>query len=337
MRLFPSLTSLVLAACATSSAAPPQIVDESVPVTVAALGSEPLSRVVHGVGRLRTADEVALAYPFPGIAADVRVRRGQVVHAGQVLAILDAAPARAQLEVAQQALEKAERDATRARALEGTALSESQRQDAVTGLEIAKANVASASFQARRSTLVAPADGVVVDTKIEEGQTLSAGMPVVWFSGAGGFEVELALPAADALLCPPGTAVEAHFAALGASIRGRVSERAGGAGPQGLWSLTVALDPTDLSLASGLVATVDLSPAPAEWPAVPFEALAEADGDDAAVYSVDDAGVAHRVPVRIAFVADDRVALADAPPAGTAIVVAGVPFVTDGALVRSSR
>lgn len=330
-----ALLFLLVTGCATSAANAPIPTDEAVAVTLAPLAAEPLARPVHGVGRVRAADEVALAFPFPGIASDVRVVPGQPVRRGDVLAVLDAAPARAQLAVARQALEKAERDATRARALEGTALSAAQREDAVTGLEIARANVDAAAFQASRSTLVAPADGVIVDVNVEDAQTVAAGAPVVWFAGTGGWEVELTLPAADALDCPPGTAVTAHI--RGEEVPGRVLERAGGAGALGTWSLTVALDPTDLPLASGLVATVDLAPDPRDWPTVPIGALAEADGSDAAVYTVSGDGLAQRVPVRIAFLADDRVALADAPDLGTPLVVQGVPFLTDGARVRSAE
>ena len=328
------LALVFLAGCATSAANTPLPTDEGVAVTLAPLGVDRLSRPVHGVGRVRAADEVALAFPFPGIASDVRVVPGQPVRRGDVLAVLDAAPARAQLAVARQALEKAERDATRARALEGTALSAAQREDAVTGLEIARANVDAAAFQARRSTLVAPADGWIVDVNVEDAQTVAAGAPVVWFAGTGGWQVELTLPASDAMDCPPGTAVTAHI--LGGEVTGTVLERAGGAGMLGVWSLTVALDATDLPVASGLVATVDLDPDPREWPSVPIGALAEADGSDAAVYTVTN-GNAQRIPVRIAFLADDRVALSEAPPEGTPIVTHGVPFLTDGAPVRSAE
>jgi membrane fusion protein, multidrug efflux system len=328
------LALLLAAGCADSQAE--TLVDDAVAVALAPLETAPLARPLRGVGRVRTADDVALAFPFPGIAARVAVSRGQAVREGETLVVLDAAPARAQLAVAESALAKAERDATRATALEGTALSAAQRQDAVTGLEIARANVDAAAFQARRSVLRAPADGVVLDVQVDDGQTLGAGQPVVWFSGAAGWEIELSLPAADALQAVPGTPVTATLAALDARISGTVAERAGGPGAHGAWSLTVALDPVDLPLASGLIATVDLAPAPSDWPAVPFAALAEADGRDAVVYTVAD-GIARRLPVRIAFLAGDRVALADGPPPGTPIVVSGVPFLADGARVRSDR
>ena len=114
-------------------------------------------------------------------------------------------------------------------------------------------------------------------------------------------------------------------------------ERAGGAGTLGTWELTVALDPTDLPLASGLVATVDLEPAPRDWPSVPIGALGEADGAAAAIYTVDGEGAARRIPVRIAFISGDRVALEESPSLGTPVVVQGVPFLTDGARVRSAE
>lgn len=334
MRFLPLLT---LIACANAAELPVHR-DEVVPVSVMALSREPVSRPIHGVGTVRASEEVALAFPLGGVVVDVPVVPGQAVRRGAVIARIDASAVTAQLAVAESALAKAERDAARATALEGTALSPAQREDALTGLEIARANVAAARFPSQRATVVAPADGVIVALRVEEGQTVAPGVPVAFFSGGEGFEVALSLPAADALASPPGTPATVAIAALGATLEGRVTERSGGAGPLGLWSLTVALDPTDRPLASGLVATVDLRPAPESLATVPIEALAEADGADAALFTVDASDVARRVPVRIAFLTNDRAALDQAPADGTPVVVAGVPFLTDGATVsRSDR
>ncbi|MCB9689076.1 MAG: efflux RND transporter periplasmic adaptor subunit [Alphaproteobacteria bacterium] len=332
MRTIP--LTVFLWACASAAEMHEPATAEAISVTTAPIEVREVARPVHGTGRVQATDQALLSFPFGGVASDVRVVRGQQVRRGEVLAVLDASAARAQLVAARSALAKAERDATRAEALEGTALSVAQRQDALTGLEVARANVDAASFQARRSALVAPADGVVVDVWVDEDQTVGAGQPVVSFAGVDGYEVELVLPAADALLVDVGTEATARIGALGRTVTGRVTERAGGAGPLGGFTVVVALDAEGGPLAPGLVASVDLRPTGEPLATVPVEALAEADGDEGAVYVVED-GTAHRVPVTVAFLADPLVALRSAPPAGTEIVVSGVAFVTDGASVVS--
>jgi membrane fusion protein, multidrug efflux system len=325
-----------VAGCAASSAETSDAPTGEVPI---AITTEPLAlsaaaAPIHGAGRVRAAEEATLSFPFGGIAS-VRVARGERVRRGQILATLDASAANAQLAGARSALDKATRDAARAEQLADTVVAPVQRQDLATAVDVARAQVDAASFQSRRSVLVAPTDGVVVDVAVDGGETVGAGQPVVSFAGLGGFEVELVLPAAEALTADPGTPAVAHLNALRRDVTGVVTERAGGAGPLGGFTVVVALDDAE-GLAAGLVAGVDLQPAGRPWVTVPLRSLAEVDGDDAAIYVV--AGDrARRTPVHLAFLTADRAALLDPPALGTEIVVAGVPFLTDGAVVPASR
>jgi RND family efflux transporter MFP subunit len=324
-------TLLLLTGCATADALQEPPADEAVAVGVATVEARPVGRPIHASGRLRAASETRLSFPFGGVVADLAVVRGERVRAGQVLAVLDAAPARAQLAAATSAAEKAQRDVTRVDAL-GNAVSTAQQQDAGTGLAVARANLDAARFQARRSVVVAPSDGVVLDVFVEDDQTVGAGQVVVSFAGSEGYEVELVMSADDALLADPGTTASVTLRGFATPLAGHVAERAGGAGALGGFTVVVALDPVDVTLAPGLVAAVDLQAAPQVYPTVPFLALAEADGSDAAVYVLDGDRV-RRTPVSIAFLTNQEVALAVGPPAGSRVVVDGVPFVSDGDLV----
>jgi RND family efflux transporter MFP subunit len=326
------LLLLLATSCASSEAqrpvGPAPVVVRTVAVTEASL-----PRPVHGAGRLQSADEVTLSFPAGGVVARVEVEAGERAERGQVLAILDAAPARSQLESAQSAVTKAERDLARTSALEGTALARAQREDAATGLEIARANLSAAEYAVRRSVLIAPADGVVVDRYVDPNQTVAPGAPVIRLATDSAWELPIVVPAADALRIEPGLDATVRLAAYGdAPFSGRVVRRAGGAGGLGNWTVTVALDPADRPLASGLVGSADLAPLAEALPVVPLSAIAEVDGSRAAIYAVE-GGVARRLPVRIAFFADDQVALV--PPVEVAAVVeSGTPFLRDGAPVR---
>jgi RND family efflux transporter MFP subunit len=272
---------------------------------------------------------VTLSFPSGGVVARIEARAGDRVRRGQVLAVLDAAPARAQLDGARSTLEKADRDFQRAQALEGTALARQQREDATTGLQIARANVEAAEFAVRRSAIVAPADGVVISRFTDPNQTVAPGAPVLRLSTDSSWELEIAVPAADALRIEPGLPAAVHLAAYGdATFAGQVVRKAGGAGGLGTWLVTVALENPELPLASGLVGSADLRPTSPELPVVPLTALAEVDGSRGVVYTVAD-GVAKRVPVELAFFADDRVALASPLPADEVVDV-GTAFVRDG-------
>lgn len=327
----PLVLILGLAGCVSEAATPAPPIDEAVAVRTTPVTEVLASRPIHGVGRLHATTEAWLSFPFGGVVDDVRVTPGQRVRRGEVLAVLDAAPALAQRDAARAALDKAERDAARAARLEGAATAPMQTEDARTGVAVARAQLDGAEFQARRSTLVAPSDGVVVGVRVEDGETVGAGLPVLRFAGADGYEVDVVLAAADGLAAEVGSAAVVDV--LGREVPGHVVERAGGAGALGGWSVVVALDADDPGLAPGLVAEVTVAPPPTPWRFVPLAAIAEADGDDGAVFVVD-GDVARRVPVTVGFVDGDRVALRDGPPPGVPVVETGVPFVRDGARVR---
>jgi multidrug efflux pump subunit AcrA (membrane-fusion protein) len=216
-------------------------------------------------------------------------------------------------------------------ALEGTGTAPKDLADAETGVQVALANVQAASFQAGRSTLVAPAAGLVLDVAAEDGQTVGAGSPVVHFAASDGWEVPIQLPSSEALSLSLGTPADVEIG--GAHFAAEVVEKAGGAGALGGWEVTLAIDPQDRPLAVGLVAHATLHPAPLPTQVIPLAALAEADGDTAFVYVVDAESVAHRTPVHVAWFDGEQVALAEGPPLGSEIVVKGVPFVRDGGRV----
>ncbi len=193
-----------------------------------------------------------------------------------------------------------------------------------------------AEFQATHSALIAPDDGIVLDVPAEQGETVGAGTPVIFFAAADGWEVPIVLSSAEGMAVEVGTKARVSVQGVAQPLAGTVVEKAGGAGPLGGWEVKVALDPDAAGLAAGLVADVVLTPEPKPTMVVPLEALAQADGDEAFVYVVAD-GAADRVPVRIAWFDGDTVALREGPPLGSQVIVKGVPFVHDGVRVRGAK
>jgi RND family efflux transporter MFP subunit len=327
------LPLIALVGCATAQSAEVHAPAEAVPVTLAPVVTAPIARPVRGVGRVRAADEVALSFPFGGVVQSVRVDAGDRVHAGQILAVLDDSAARAQLAAADSAVDKARRDAERAAILEGTAASRQQREDAETGLAVAEAQARAASFQARRQAIVAPGDGIVLDVLIDADGTVAAGMPAIRFAGDGAYEMAITLASVDAVAVAAGDPASIELDAWpGEVLTGTVERRTGGAGPLGGWTVEILVDPGDHALASGLLGAATVTPTARDWTTIPLEAVAEADGDAGAVYMVVD-GAARRVPIGIAFVAGDRVAVKSGLDGVDQVVADGLPFISEGALV----
>jgi RND family efflux transporter MFP subunit len=331
-----SFLALLLAACTSKADTEVEPTDPAVPVVTQPLAEVAVAQPMRGVGRIRAATELPLSFPFGGIVERVHVRAGEKVKRGQVLAALDGRSVQAQLTAARSALAKAERDQVRANALEGAGTAPREVEDAKTGVEVARANVESAQFQATRSALVAPDDGIILAVPAEQGQTVAPGTPVLFFAAADGWEVPIVLSSAEGMAVAVGTPAKVSVQGIATPLSGTVVEKAGGAGPLGGWDVKVAIDPAGVGLAAGLVADVTLTPEPKPTMVVPLEALAQADGDDAFVYVVAD-GAADRVPVRIAWFDGDTVALSEGPPLGSEVIVKGVPFVHDGVRVRGAK
>ena len=144
----------------------------------------------------------------------------------------------------------------------------------------------------------------------------------------------------DAVRVRTGAAATVRLGAYpGEMFAGRVTSVSAAASQgTGTWAVEVTLDPTSRSLGSGLVGTVEIAPAGASaMRLVPVQALAEADGDSATVFTLDDDGrTARRRSVRVAFVRDGRAALAAGLDGATHVVTDGVAYLRDGSLVKAA-
>ncbi|HKW41771.1 MAG TPA: hypothetical protein VJN39_11035, partial [Gemmatimonadales bacterium] len=102
----------------------------------------------------------------------------------------------------------------------------------------------------------------------------------------------------------------------------------------GTYRVEVTVPPS--TLASGLIGEVEIRPA-AVRPVtlVPIEAVLEADGAHATVFTVSaDGGRAERRTVTIGFLAGDRVAVLSGLEGARAVVTDGGAYLDDGAAVR---
>lgn len=133
---------------------------------------------LRGVASARS--RLRLGFKQPGVIAAVLVREGDLVRPGQVLAKLDDADARAQVQAATAQRDKARRDAERASRLAGEgALPSSTRDDAQNQLQAAEAQLALAQEALLRTRLLSTVRGTVYQRIAEPGETVGSGNPVL--------------------------------------------------------------------------------------------------------------------------------------------------------------
>jgi membrane fusion protein, multidrug efflux system len=331
-----ALALTLLTACRNSdardTAAPVRVGVRTAPVVLASL-EEP----IVGTGIIASHDEFPLAFKIGGVVAAVHVREGDVVRAGQTLAQLDLREIDAQVTRARSAAAKAERDHARVQALHADSLAPlAQLQDAATALELARADLQTASVNRRYATVVAPSAGRVLRRSAESGQTLAAGAPVLTIGGStGGTLLRVGLADRDVVRVRVGNAATVRLDAYpGRVLTGRVRQIAGAATPgTGTYAVEIALDDAE-GLTAGMIGSTTIAAAgKGSLPTVPVDALLEADGDRASVFVVAGDRVRRRV-VRVATIQGDRVAVRDGLDGASSVVVTGASYLTDGAAVK---
>ncbi len=331
---------LPAAACARSEArqhapdAPP------VPVTVAPVSYADASPAILAVGTLGAKEEVPLSFKIGGVVARVSVEAGEVVPAGALLAELAPTEIAAEVEKAHQARAKAERDMARARSLyKDSVATLEQLQDATTAFDVAESNVKIAEFNRQYAVVRAPDAGVVLKRTVEPGQLVSSGAQAFVFrTDRRGVVLRAGLSDRDVVRLHTGDPAVVRFDAFpGEKFHGRVTQIAAAASSAtGTYEVEVAIEARGRSLASGLVGHVELSPrGRARVPAVPVQAILEANGDSATLFTLSqDGATAVRRRVRVGALEGAQVTVLDGLDGVRQVVTAGSEWLADGAKVK---
>jgi membrane fusion protein, multidrug efflux system len=326
--------ALGLAGCGSGSAPARPAAEaplQAVTVATVALSTEALPVEVSGVASRKL--ETALAFKTGGVVAEVLVRAGDAVKESQPLARLKLDEVEAAVSEARAALEKTKRDLARAdQLLAERVITREQQQNAATLVEQAAAAVRAAEFNARQSRIVAPTAGRVLRRLAEPEQMVGAGTPILSLaSETDGWLVRVGLADEHVLRVRVGDPVEVHAPASGETLRGTVTQIAEGSDPITRTTeaeITLA-EPIADRLKSGFVVHARILPRPvAPRPVVPAAALVEGGGDRAV-----ESGRVRRLPVEVEVVADERVFLRTALPAGAQVVSAGAEFLREGQAV----
>lgn len=178
-------------------------------------------------GQIAAAARVDLAFELPGTLAEVLVREGDRVEAGQLLARLDTQalrPERAALEAQLEALAAdaelarltlGRNDALAERGFRSVAAQDEARLSlarAEAGMAALRAQIAGVDVRLAKSALSAPFAARVGARLADPGQAVAAGSPVLELFDDAPQEVRVGLPPALAATLAPGDAVQLEVA-----------------------------------------------------------------------------------------------------------------------------
>jgi RND family efflux transporter MFP subunit len=313
-------------------------------------------------GTLRAPLETNLSFRVSGTVTDVAVDVGSGVEAGEVVARLDPTDyrlqvesARARFREAQAAAENARAEFRRMKALyanDNASLSayDQARTRYETSQERAEAAGRQLALARKRlgyTRLEAPASGTVAGTRVEEGETVSVGRPVVRLTAGKRLEVQVQVPEtliSEIEVGQPArvgatprrdTAVAATVTEVGTATDGR----------RPTYPVVVTLDRSVEKLRSGMTARVSFRYEAARGLVVPAEAVSrDENGRFVYVVAADSLtstaradGRVERQAVTTGDLTPDGIVVTGGLREGQSVVTAGLSQVRPGDLVRISR
>jgi multidrug efflux pump subunit AcrA (membrane-fusion protein) len=340
------------------------------PVRTTTVESGPAAPSIRTTGLLANKDEFRLSFKVGGVVKRITVREGERVRQGQRLAEIEQTEINAQVEQARQGHEKAQRDVERGERLYADkVISLEQLEDLRTQRAVAEATLKAAEFNWNYAAIVAPRDGTVLRRLADERELVAAGTPVLVLGAAApalpcardirasdgqepecseahgcaraacpsqdqGFVVKTGLADREIVQVKIGDRAEIKLDALpDLTLQGKVTEIASAADPaSGMFGIEVTVETPNQTLKSGLIAKVSIVPASAlngSRAYVPIGAIVEGNGNRASVYVLDKVR-ARRRNVEVAFIANDRVALANGVEIGESVITDGALYLEDG-------
>ena len=296
-------------------------------------------------GEVRARYETRLAFRLPGQMLARKVEVGDLVKAGQTVAVLDGrdaqlaeSSARAQLAKAESEASLADADLRRYAELRAKNFisqaeydrREAQARQAREQAAAARAQASQATNQVGYATLAAPHAGVITALESEAGQVLTAGQTVARLARPEELEIAVSVPEHRLEAFRNAAEYEVRlWSAPGRTWRGQLRELSPVADPASrTYAARIALEGEDRALAIGMTAELRVRTAADALPQVPLSALFHRAGKPA-VWVLEDDRV-RLVEVAAGDVSGNSVAIAAGLKPGQRVVTAGVSRLAEG-------
>lgn len=290
---------------------------------------------VRAVATLQALNAVQLTTEVSGRVVEINLEPGKRVQSGDVLLRLDDRQARADLQVIESQLADAQRQLERAQRLRSNnSVSQSQVDELVTAVDVARAQRQSAQVRLENHRIEAPFAGVVGLSDISLGAYLTAGTPITTLDTTDRMELSFAVPERFVGQVSLGQEVQATSPAFpGETFRGELVELASRISELSR-TLTVRalIDNAEGRLRPGQFMSAALTLQEREGLVIPEQALLLR-GDEKYVFVAED-GVARRVSVTIGSRLPGWVEIRDGISLEDRVVITGQDRLSTGDRIR---
>ena len=340
---------------------------ENTPVVVKGVSLEVVKSVaapelLEVVGTVRARTSAVVSTRIPGTVSVLKVREGDRVHKGQLLAQLDAQENQANAAMATAGIEEARRgldealsrkklaDTTfdryqilyseRAISRQEFDVRQTEKDIAAQGVARANSRLQQAQAGAKAATtmsdytrITAPISGIIISKQADLGATVFPGQPLMTIDDDGSYQLELALPENIATRVKPGSPVQVTLDAIEHSFVAKIAEIVPAADP-GSRTFVAKIALNQKGLKSGMFGRGAVSfGTTINSITVPKKAIVE-HGALVSVWALGKENTAHMRIVKVGRDTGERVEILSGLSEGDRIVVSGVEKVTEGARVE---
>jgi RND family efflux transporter MFP subunit len=343
--LFPLLGSIFLVSCAQKNKDEVASGDENGATTVKVLtvGKRLVEDSVYTSGLIATENEARLSFKIGGVIDRILVEEGQFVKKGQLLATLKTTEINDRLEQANLALDKAQRDYSRANNLyKDSVATLEQLQNAQTALELARRGAETVAFDQQYACIRATSDGYIVSKIGNGGEVVAAGIPVLTMGETGAekdWVLRVGVTDAEWGAVYPGQKAFVRLDAFGDRVlSGAVYKKSRSVDQgSGSFQVDIRIDLGRETPAAGMFGkAVLLSRQAGEAITVPYEALVQVNGNRAFVYAPQQDGFLTKKEVVIESFNAREVVLRSGLAAGERVVVSNNAFLNEHSRVTTT-
>ena len=359
-----SLAALLCGGCSNSG--PKESVRQEQPVvkgiTLAEVAGTAIPETLEVVGTVRARTSAVLSSRIPGTISLLKVREGDRVKKGQLLAQIDSTESLAGSAQAQAAVDEARQGLDEARTRKKLAdvtferyrklyneqaltrqefdIKQTERYLAAQGVARAESRLKqlqessrSAAAVADYTKIVATISGIITAKSTDLGATVFPGQPLMTIEDEGSYQLDLAIPESLGTKVKPGTPLQVTLDSTGSSFAAKIAEVVP-TSDQASRTFTAKVNLTGAGLKSGAFgrAIIGIGTG-ATGILAPKQAIFER-GTLTAVWAVDAGKISRMRLVKPGRSLGDKVEILSGLTPGEKVVVGGMEKVTDGARVE---
>lgn len=315
--------------------------DEIVPVKLISIQMATSKKSLDVSGFLSTEDQIRLSFKTGGVLEKIYLKEGDNVRKGQLIATIRPTEINALTEQASLALQKAERDYARVKALYADSVATlEQMQNVKTALDIARQQSTQARFNQGFIRLTAPEDGYVLRKLKNEGELSEPGGPVIILGSLTpkkSWVLHAAVSDKDWTRISNGDPANVTLEAYpDKTFKGIVSKKAVAADPvNGSFSVDVDVNMEGVGPATGMFGKAIIETKfEGKGVMIPYECLLEANGNKASVFVSNDGKTVKKTSIVIDEIFDDQVSVSSGLEGYTYLVASGSPYLRDGSAIK---